>query len=186
MKDTRKNEPTPAEAIKAEIVIDAGIDDILDEMRKDKKHDAETLRKYADRIQERSKEASKIAAAALGQISGRDIIAAAVRNLNAEAEAAGAVWDENNTEAAVKTFTVSFKIDALDRLKLGLLAAKCQCTPERWLEIQLKARFSMLCEETFERKDTPQRRTYEALIIPVLDGLARNGARLCFKPAIMA
>jgi hypothetical protein len=123
--------------------------------------------------------------------SGSTDIVAAIRAAMADAEAHGVKWSDHNTEPTVKTFRVDIRLDAFDRLKLGLLAARSRETPERWLEVQTRCRFDAVCDEVFgygRKADKQLRDSFEAFAIAVADCCAPvNGpARLAFKPAVMA
>ena len=117
----------------------------------------------------------------------RDAVNAARR----EAEQSGIVWNETNTESPNKVFHVDFKLTPEDRLKLGILAARCNETPERWLQIQLRARFDEIADKVFfgtsKRQsdlDRASSETYLALIDAVGAGFV--GGRMAFRPSVMA
>ena len=149
-------------------------------------------REFADRIE---------AAVGTGGVKGdtkanlatslRDAVNAAKR----EAEEFGVAWDRTNTEPAVKTFRVELALDVSDRLKLGILAARCNVTPERWLHDFLYGKFADFCASVFDKRhgnpmcdDALAQCAYEALYPTALSAIfgANGGARLVFKPAVMA
>ena len=114
-----------------------------------------------------------------------------VKAVKAEAEASGIEWDETNTEPAVKTFRIDFRLDIDDRLKLGILAARCNLSPERYLQDQLRARFIEVTDKVFcgngnrSEMDKASVRTYEALIVAAYACSTGKG-RLAIRPAVMA
>lgn len=108
-----------------------------------------------------------------------------------EVKGEGLEWNEGNTEPVSKTFHVEIRLDAGDRLKLGLLAARCGETPERFLEPQLRARLDEIADGVFgygKKADAQLRETYLGLYLSLPKCLARGGgaARMVFKPAVMA
>lgn len=109
-----------------------------------------------------------------------------------EVKGEGLEWNEGNTEPVSKTFHVEIRLDAGDRLKLGLLAARCGKTPERFLETRLRAWLNEIGDEVFgygKKADAQLRETYHGLYLALLGKcLARGGgaARMVFKPAVMA
>ena len=121
----------------------------------------------------------------------RDAVNAARR----EAEQSGIVWDKITSERATKTFHVDLTLDVSDRIKLGILAARCNVTPERFLHDLLYGRFDDFCTSVFDKHhrnpmsdDALAQRAYEALYLTALSATTggADGARLIFKPAIMA
>lgn len=123
--------------------------------------------------------------------SGSTDIVAAIRAAMADAEAHGVKWDETNTEAATKTFHVEIRLSLTDRLKLGILAARCSITPERFLHDQLCVRFDEVADKVFcacgkgrPLADIESERTYNALIVAALSCAA--GGRMAFRPSVMA
>ncbi len=110
------------------------------------------------------------------------------------AMADGVTWDETNTEPAQKTFHVEIKFDLGDRLKLGMLAARCHETPERFLESQLRVRFDEMADKVFygggkkrTEADEAYSRSFEALYLATLESIVgKKEGRLAFRPAIMA
>ena len=100
--------------------------------------------------------------------------------------AAGIVWDRRNTVPAQKSFAVEIRLDVLDRLKLGMLVAVSQQTPEEWLSLMLlgtieRVADKMLKEEAAAKFFADATRAVLASIVYV------NGeARLAFVPAVMA
>ena len=97
------------------------------------------------------------------------------------------------TEATVETFTVQIKLDAWDRIKLGLLASNAGETPERFLEECARAHFSR-CADALEKRGAGARQkalfdSCAILEMALHDCMVsgENGrARLMFKPAVMA
>jgi len=122
----------------------------------------------------------------------RDAVNAAKR----EAEEFGVAWDRTNTEPAAKTFRVELALDVSARLKLGILAARCNVTPERWLCDFLHGKFADFCASVFDKRhgnpmcdDALAQCAYEALLptaLTAIVGGASGGARLVFRPAVMA
>ena len=151
--------------------------------------DAKIVREYCDRLEAASNSGkSDKAEDEAAKSSG---LANAVKAAMADAEAHGAKWTDANTEPANKIFHVDFKLTPEDRLKLGILAARCNETPERWLQIQLRARFDEIADKVFfgttKRRsdlDRASSETYLALIDAV--GAGFIGGRLAFRPSVMA
>ena len=165
---------------------------ILAEMRFDfsgSDNDSRWVREYCDRIE---------AAVGKGEYgepkknTNANELAEAVKATRADAEANGITWDKTNTESADKVFKVEIKFDMHDRLKLGILAARCQQTPERFLESHLRTRFEEVADKVFNTTgkgrsdlDKASARLYDALATAVFSGVVGNG-RLAFRPSIMA
>ena len=106
------------------------------------------------------------------------------------AMADGVTWDETNTEPAC----VEIRFDIADRIKLGMLAARCRETPERFLEMQLRVRFDEIADKVFygggkkrTEDDEAYSRSFEALYLATLEStVGKKEGRLAFRPAIMA
>ena len=150
----------------------------------------EIVREYCDRLEATFQAAAEGAARNIeNHIRESGGLAKAVE----AAMAHGVAWDETNTEPACKTFRVEIRFDIADRLKLGMLAARCRETPERFLESQLRARFDEMADKVFygggkkrTEADDAYTRSFEALYLAALESTVGKEGRLAFRPAIMA